>query len=179
MGNREILSVIKARRSSVRFTADPVSEADLQEILEAGRWAPSAFNAQPWAFVVLRDAAARAQATDILGRLTVAWKGFAQAPVMIVVAVDPGADPYHYVEDGAAAAQNMALAATALGLGSCWAGVHGGKAGDAEAALRALCGLPKAWRVIAAMPVGKPAYEAKSDRKPLAKLVHAEKYREP
>lgn len=178
MGDREILSIIRTRRSVIRFTADPVPEEDLQAILEAGRWAPSALNAQPWAFVVLRDAKLRGDAAEILGRITVAWKGFAQAPVLVVVAVDPAADPYHSVEDGAAASQNMALAAWALGWASCWAGVYtGAKTGGAEEALRALCGLPKTWRVIAALPFGKAAYEAKADRKPLAHLVHTDKYR--
>jgi nitroreductase len=177
MSDRGILSVIRERRSVVRFTADPVPEADLQEVLEAGRWAPSFLNAQPWDFVVLRDPDRRRRAVEILARKTVAWRGFAEAPVLIAVAVDPAADPYHSIEDGAAAAENMALAAQALGLATCWAGViQGGKPEGAEAELAELLCLPKGRRIIAVLPVGKPAYAARSDRKPLAAMVHTDRY---
>ncbi|MFN3347280.1 MAG: nitroreductase family protein, partial [Candidatus Bipolaricaulaceae bacterium] len=51
----DLLEVLRGRRSVLRFKPDPVPDADLERILEAGRWAPSYANAQPWKFIVVRD----------------------------------------------------------------------------------------------------------------------------
>jgi len=58
--------------------------------------------------------------TELAGTIT--GIGIKEAPVVVVVAVDPKTDPYHYVEDGAAATQNILLAAHSLGLGAFWVG---------------------------------------------------------
>lgn len=52
----DFLSLAKNRRTSVEFGSKPVSESQIKKILEAGRWAPSIFNLQPWHFVVIQDA---------------------------------------------------------------------------------------------------------------------------
>ena len=118
MIDNAILTALRERRSAHRFTAAPVDQEQLDAILEAGRWAPSATNSQPWDFVVVTDPALHAQLGGILREVTWAWAGFAAAPAMIVVAVDPGLDPVHFVEAGAVAAQNLCLAAHSLGLAS-------------------------------------------------------------
>ncbi|MBC7221999.1 nitroreductase family protein [Candidatus Bipolaricaulota bacterium] len=51
----DLLSVIQGRRSVLRFKPDPIPEEDLRKILEAGRWAPSYANSQPWKFIVVRN----------------------------------------------------------------------------------------------------------------------------
>lgn len=178
MKENEVLRVIRTRRSVTRFTEAPVSDEQLETILEAGRWAPSYINSQPWEFIVVRDADMRARLAEVLKRVTLAWHGFAQAPVLVAVAVDPTRDPSHSVEDGAAAVQNMALAAHSLGLASFWAGLHaavGGK-GSVVEEIRGLLDLPKHMSLVAMLPIGAAGYEAKADRRPLAESVHAEKY---
>jgi len=50
-----IFETIKLRRSTRKYTKEPVSENLILKILEAGRWAPSAGNSQPWSFIVLRE----------------------------------------------------------------------------------------------------------------------------
>lgn len=165
----------------IRFTDAPVSDEQLESILEAGRWAPSYINSQPWEFIVVRDGALRAKLAEVLKRVTLAWTGFAQAPVLVAVAVDPTRDPSHSVEGGAAAVQNMALAAHSLGLASFWAGLHaadGGK-GSVVDEVRTLLGLPKHMSLVAILPVGHPGYEARSSRRPLAETVHAERFGTP
>lgn len=178
MKENEVLRAIRTRRSVTRFTEAAVSEEQLESVLEAGRWAPSYINSQPWDFIVVRDPALRARMAEVLKRVTLAWQGFAMAPVLVAVAVDPTRDPSHFVEGGAVAVQNMALAAHSLGLASSWAGLHaadGGK-GSVVEELRVLLGLPKHMSLIAVLPLGTPAYEAKADRRPLAESVHAERY---
>ncbi len=139
MKENDVLKAIRGRRSVVRFTDAPVSDEQVETILEAGRWAPSYINSQPWEFIVMREKGLRARVAEVLKRATLSWQGFAQAPVLIAVAVDPSRDPRHSVEDGAAAVQNMTLAAHSLGLGSSWAGLYAADGGrDQVGVLRPL-----------------------------------------
>jgi nitroreductase len=164
----------------LRFDDGSVSEDHLEAILEAGRWAPSYINSQPWEFIVVRDLRLRIRAADILRRVTISWQGFAQAPVLVIVAVDVSTDPRHCVEDGAAAAQNMALMAHSLGLATFWAGVHGevDARGTPEDEIRSLLGIPRRMRLVAALPIGVPAYKAESTRRPLSEMIHVDGFRD-
>jgi len=175
------LESIRRRRSVRNFTAEPVTDAQLEEILEAGRWAPSARNSQPWDFVVVRDPQVRSAIGDLIRRVTYAWKGLATAPVIIVVSVDPTRDPEHFVEDGAVAAQNLCLAAQSLGLASSWAGVYERRVrrGSVEGALRKLLSLPRTHRVIAVIPIGNARRASQVPRRPLSDMVHRDRYRSP
>jgi nitroreductase len=179
MQENEVLKAVKGRRSVLRFEERPVSDEHIEAILEAGRWAPSYINSQPWEFVVIRDAERRRKASEILRRITLSWQGFAQAPVLILVAVSTTADPRHHLEDGAAAAQNMALMAHSLGVASFWAGIYGESdgRGTPEDELRSLLHIPRALRLVAALPIGYPAYAAESSRRPLLEMVHQESFR--
>jgi len=177
MIDNAILTALRERRSAHRFTDEPLPPEQLDAILEAGRWAPSAINSQPWDFVVVADPGLRSRMGAILREVTWAWAGFAAAPAMIVVAVDPGRDPVHFVEAGAVAAQNLCLAAHSLGLASSWAGVYesAGK-GTAEKDIKRLLGLPRTHRIIAVVPVGRPGLAPRGSRRPLAGMVHRDQY---
>jgi nitroreductase len=179
MKENDVLKAIRGRRSVIRFTDAPVSDEQVDTILEAGRWAPSYINSQPWEFIVVRDKGLRTRVAEVLKRATLSWQGFAQAPVLIAVAVDPSRDPRHSVEDGAAAVQNMTLAAHSLGLGSSWAGLYAadGGRGSIVDELRGLLNLPKHMSLVAVVPIGAAGYEATSTRRPLAEIVHAESFR--
>jgi nitroreductase len=178
MNDNEVLKAIRGRRSVIRFTEQAVTDDELSAILEAGRWAPSYINSQPWEFLVVRDAKTRGRLGEILRRITVAWQGFAGAPASIVVMADPARDPRHLAEDGAAAAQNMCLAAHSLGLATFWAGLHAvpETKGSAESDLKAVLGIPPGMQLVAVLPVGHPAYEATTSRRPLSEIVHMETY---
>ncbi|MGC8849234.1 MAG: nitroreductase family protein, partial [Candidatus Bathyarchaeia archaeon] len=116
-----VLDAIKGRRSIYRFKPDPIPDEKIEAILEAGRWAPSWTNAQPWRFIVVRDPERKRRLTEAAATIT--GVGIGEAPVVVAVIADPRVDPYHYVEDCAAATLNMALAAHSLGLSSFWVGV--------------------------------------------------------
>jgi len=174
------LKAIRERRSSLDFTSDPVTDEQVEAILEAGRWAPSALNSQPWDFVVVRDPQLRTGIAIILRRVTWAWGGFAAVPVMIVVSVDPSRDPDHFVEAGAVATQNLCLAAHSLGLASSWAGVYGSSraaAGNVEQDLKAVLSVPQTYRIIAVVPIGVAKDARRSSRRPLADMVHTDRFR--
>jgi len=164
----DILEVIRTRRSVRQYTGDPVSEEDIGKILEAGRWAPSAINSQPWKFIVLRSA-------EVSGKLarTLTWGKFlSQAALGIAVTIDETAST-NPVEDGAAATQNMLLEAHSLGLGACWIGVHGSAY---EAKAKKVLNVSEHERLLSIIAIGHPAEAPRRTRKPLVKLVFADEY---
>ncbi len=132
----EILRCIKSRRSCRNFKPDPVNESDLDMIIEAGLWAPSGNNRQPWYFTVIRNRhtvekinmgakeAAKKYLTDP-NRLAVANKTefdlFYGAPCIVVVSADMTSGTA--VADCSAAIQNMLLMAESLNIGSLWNGI--------------------------------------------------------
>ncbi len=178
MIDNAVLKAIKERRSIIRFKQEPVSNDQIQTILEAGRWAPSFANSQPWTFIVIKDDATKKALVDVVERVTLAREGVAGAPVLIALVADPMKDPRHYVEAGAVAAQNMALAAHSLGLASYWVGVYDAekKRNSAEAHLKKALGVPKDMRLIALLPIGVPAVETKKPRLELVNMVRYEKF---
>ena len=173
----EVLEAIRNRRSVLRFESTQVEEDKVEAVLEAGRWAPSWINKQPWNFIVIRDQKIKDELGDVV--LTTFVQGMKEAPVCIVVTVDTAADPYHYVEDGATATQNMALAAHSLGLNTCWIGVYDLKnqKNSVEFKVKKILEIPKNHRVIALLPLGHVKYEVpKKDRKTLQQIIYREKF---
>jgi nitroreductase len=164
-----VFETILARRSIRKFKADAVGRDRLEKLLEAARWAPSAGNLQPWVFVVVTSAEVR----EALAAAAYGQRFVAEAPAVIaVLAVPPKDTPYgrrgrelYCLQDTAAAVQNILLTAQDLGLGTCWVGAF-----DEDAAARAL-GAEEGERPVALVPVGVPAREGRSARRPLAAVV--------
>jgi nitroreductase len=94
--------------------------------------------------------------------------GIHEAPVIILVCIDRTVDPLHAIEAGAAATQNMTLAAHSLGLGSGWIGIWGT---EAEGAIRKLLKLPETIRVVSLLPIGIPNESPVIPRKPLEEVM--------
>jgi len=88
--NVEVLEAIKGRRSIRKYTKDSVPEDIVVKILDAGRWAPSAGNSQPWSFIVLKDEEVRKRVANA----TTYGKFLADAPLGIAVVVDPQASTH-------------------------------------------------------------------------------------
>ena len=160
-----------ARYSCRSFRPTPVTRATVEQLLEAARWAPSAGGLEPWRFVVVTDEAARrALAAAAHGQEFVA-----AASVVVVVCAVPEESAARYrdrgrtlycLQDTAAATENLMLAATAHGLGSCWVGAF-----DEAHAARAL-DLPAGWRPVAMVPIGEAAEAPpRRSRKPIGDVV--------
>jgi len=175
--DNEVLKAIRERRSVYRFKPGPVEDEKIQAILEAGRWAPSWTNTQPWEFIVVKDDPAKQGICDITKDI---WGngGIEGASVIIVTCVNPTKDPLHFIEDGAVATQNMALAAHSLGLASYWVGIFNlrNAKGSAEERVRDVLRIPWGIRVVAFLPVGIPAYHPKGERKRLRDMTFHEEY---
>lgn len=151
-----IIQAIKNRKCTFRFDSTPLSEDNIQTILDAGRWAPSWLNRQPWRFYVITEPKIKRQIMKDAPNIF--HEGILEAPITIAVLVNVMDDPFHYIEAGAVAAQNMALAAYALGLGSCWIGVFNLRDArrSTEERIKKALKVPKGYRLIALLPIGKP-----------------------
>jgi nitroreductase len=163
----EVLKAIRNRRTIRKFRPDPVDPLKLQMILEAGRWAPSFSNLQPWRFLVVRDLGLKI-ALDKAARESVLHLGINEAPVVILVCVDRRIDPLHAIEAGAAATQNMTLAVHSLGLGAGWIGIWGT---ETETSIQKLLKLPETVRVVSLLPIGIPDESPQGRRKPLEQSI--------
>jgi nitroreductase len=165
----DVVKAIRERRSIRKYKQDEVSEEDLSVILQAGRWAPSASNRQPWHFVIVRDSEMRKKLADAhsYGRF------MAESPVVIVVLGDPAIHPKYHLADPHNAVQNMLLAAYSLGLSTCWMGVRDT---DIEPRFRELLNIPENLRVICSISLGYGNQERSSSRKPIDEIVSWESY---
>ena len=146
----ETMDWILKRRSIRVYTAAPVSDEQLNELLRAAMAAPSANDVRPWAFVVVRDAERRKALAKIHK-----WSSMCKkAPVVIVVLGDPEASS-HWVEDCSAASENLLLAVAGLELGAVWVAIY--PHADCEAGVRQLLDIPERFRVLCLVPIGQPA----------------------
>lgn len=163
-----------ARRSIRRYTDEPVTEEQVTTLLEAAMAAPSAGGRYPWHFVVVTD---RAQKEALVESHPYASM-MLNAPVCIVVCGEParsipGREAY-WQQDTAAATENILLAATALGLGAVWCGVHPMPDRIAGAA-RAL-GLPEGVVPFSYVVIGHPDEEKEARTQYDAERVHHERW---
>lgn len=168
----ETWDAICARRNVREYLPEPVPEADLNRIAEAGWRAPSAKNRQPWDFVIVTD---RTQ----LQELSTVWQGaghIASAPAAIVLVVPVPPDERRKVTDQydvGQATMAMMLAATELGIGTGHSAV-----GDQEKA-HAILGVPDDYLVAFMLGIGYPADRKltpirKPNRRPFTEVVHRE-----
>jgi nitroreductase len=166
----EAWDAIRARRNVRNYLPDPVPEADLDRIAEAGWRAPSASNRQHWDFVIVTD-------RDQLQELSTVWQGarhIASAPAAIVLVVpEPPDERTRLIDqyDLGQATMAMMIAATDLGVGTGHSSV-----GDQEKA-RAILGVPDDHIVAYILGIGYPADRplkpiVKPNRRPFPEVVH-------
>jgi 5,6-dimethylbenzimidazole synthase len=172
----DLFAAMQGRRSCRNYSPEPIDEELIEKILEAGTWAPSPLNTQPWEFMVITNAGMKGRIFEEADRCRMwaleksGWKWLdsyrinflQQAPVIIAVVGDPkktGVDMF--MEEGnmgyqaacAAAIQNIHLAAYALGLGSLWYTLFDKKA------IREILGIDQAKTPLALVCLGRKASE--------------------
>lgn len=162
----DTIEAINSRRSVRRYKTDPVDDATLQKVLEAARWAPSWANSQCPHIIVVRDPAVRQKISEVAGK-TPAHGAITEAGVLLVHCAKKGVSGYYngkestdkgdwFFYDVGLAAQNVALAAHALGLGTVNVGIF-----DAKKAAEILK-LPEDYCVVTLMPLGYPDQDPKA-----------------
>jgi nitroreductase len=151
------------------YQSKPIPPQVVHRILEAGRLTGSAMNKQPWHFIVVEEP----ETIRNLGALARTGPYTAQAPLVIVVAVEDGR---FALSDASRAIQSMILAAWSEGVGSNWVGFQG------MDEVRSLLGIPAQLDVIALLPFGYPVKtvgKGKKKRKALAEVAHRGKFGQP
>jgi nitroreductase len=153
--NEQLLDLIRKRRTIRRFTADDVTDEEIETLLEMAMCAPNRLNRQPWHFVIIRDQQVKAALADILR----VHPYLTQAPVAIAVCAAFEASPT-WLMDVTAATENFLLGATALGLGAAWIGAPDTVLWNmVEEHLHDSLGIPLSVRIPIVLAIGHPAEE--------------------
>jgi nitroreductase len=151
----EMLDLIRRRRTIRRYTDERVSEEQVETLLEMAMCAPNRLDRQPWHFIVIRDKALQreiAEAYQVRPYVE-------QASVIIAVGANPAESPT-WMMDISAAAENLLLAATALGLGGAWFGAPDTALWDqTETLAREALRIPPHIRIPTMLAIGYPAEE--------------------
>lgn len=167
----DVIEAIKSRRSVREFTDEIVDDKALEEIMEAGRWAPSGLNNQAWRFIVVREAGTK----ERLSGLTHYGSIIKSAPVLIAVFLDRNKmyDHTKDVQSIGACIQNMLLAIHSMRLGAVWLGEILNKREGVNSVLDA----PDPFELMAVIAIGHPVRKKRvSERKELHSLVFREKF---
>lgn len=169
------LQSLFSRRSVRTFTNAPVAPGLVRDLLEGAMAAPSACGSDPWQFIVVHNRAALDAAAALLPNGPM----LRDAPVAVLVVGDRqrahrGLESY-MLQDCCAATQNLLLAASMLGLGAVWLGVHPNE--DRMAGLAKLFGLPDTVMPVAMVAVGHPAETPPPRTRYWADAVHSETWR--
>lgn len=166
----DAIRAIMGRRSIRSFNPKPLPDKDLKAIVEAGRHAPSAANRQPWHIVVVRESEQKKRLAAACSNQM--W--LADAGAIVAGVGKPDVNEKWYSVDVAIALQNMVIAATSLGYGTCWIGAFD------QGQVREVLGLPDSFVVVALTPVGFPKDEPTArPRMPLSEFASLDKYGEP
>jgi len=177
----DIMEVIEKRRSIRKYKGDPIPEEKLNKILEAARIAPSWSNMQCWRYVVVKDENTKKALADALPSRNPVKKAFTQAPIIIVGCADPersgyigsqriGDKQWHILDLGISM-QQLVLAATNEGLGTCWV------CWFSEKGVKDILKIPENIDVVALTPLGYPDEEPKAKhRKSVEEIVYYGKY---
>jgi nitroreductase len=198
MDTKSLASVIQRRRSVRVYKTGKVSDAQLQTILEAARWAPSGANTQPWEFVVTRDRKKMKKVREIYSNEwrerkredPVHYKGLKKdyvgdVSVLVLVCGDartqrvylttrqPGDREKLFQASIANAVQQMMLAAASMNLGTVWVSVRE----EVEPELRTLFRVPDPLRLLWVVPIGHArSWPKAKPRRPVAAFTHYEIY---
>lgn len=168
----ELKDAIFGRRSIRKFLDRSVPEEMVRDILDAAMAAPSAGNAQPWQFVVVDDRELLDSLTDIHPYI----KMVTQAPLGILVCGDLSLEKYqgYWVQDCAAAMQNMLLAIHSMGLGAVWTGIYPME--DRVQAFRERFNLPEHVIPLGFAPIGWPGQKSESKSRFKEDRIHKNTY---
>lgn len=179
----DFLDIIRDRRSIRKYLDKEVPQEALEQVLEAVRWAPSGGNIQPWEVIVILDPDTRTRLGETLGKGNPGRKAVVNAPVLLALCgkvkipetyrndvVTKFGDWWFLFHLGSAA-QNLCLAAHALGLGTLMVGFF-----DHDRASEILQ-VPEGYEVVVLIPLGYPAKAPSPPaRRETSEFLHQEKF---
>jgi len=148
----DAFEAIVTRRSIRKYTGDPISAETLDKLLEAGMCAPSAGNERPWHFIIVSER----DTLDEIPLIHPYARMIKEAQVAILVCGDISLELYdgYWVQDCAAAVENILIAANSMGLGAVWLGIY--PVEERVIGFRKLFGIPANVYPFAVIPLGVP-----------------------
>jgi nitroreductase len=179
----EFADVVKSRKSVRSYSEKKVEKEKLEYVLECARIAPSWANKQCWRFIIVTEK----EKIETVAKNSIINRWLKTAPIIVIACADPQDSGTHngidfFTVDVAIAMEHLVLAATDVGLGTCWIG------GFDEEKIKDVLGLPKRIRVVAMTPLGYPSEKngiqgkiahtliRGSRRKSLSEIVRYEKW---
>ena len=167
-----VIENIMTRASVRQFTDQKIPEDTLQAIVKCGMAAPSAVNAQPWAYVVVTE-------REVLDSLDAnhPWANLKTATAAIIVCGDmeralKGPNQEYWVQDCSAATENILLAAHAYGLGAVWCGVYHGPESERVEPVKRILNLPEGITPLNIITMGFPSSKVEPKDKWKPELIH-------
>ena len=180
---KDLMTLIRERRSIRKYEDRPVSQEDLQKILEAVRWAPSWTNCQCWEVVVVQDALTKEKLQAALPpKGNPAAKAMIQAPLVLVLCAKTQVSGFYkdmattkfgewFMYDLGLATQNLCLTAHSLGLGTVIVGMFD------HAGVAQLLGVPQGFEPVTLIPLGYPAkIGGAPNRKEVSDFIHLNRW---
>lgn len=171
-----VIENIMTRASVRKFTDRKIGTDTLEQIIKCGMAAPSAVNAQPWAFVVVTE-------REVLDSLNAnhPWANLETATAAIIVCGDmeralKGPAQEYWVQDCSAVTENILLAAHAYGLGAVWCGVYHGPESERVEPISRVLGLPETIIPLDIITMGYPAADVAPKDKWKPELIHYQKW---
>jgi nitroreductase len=164
----DVYECIRSRRTVREFKPDPVPDEIIHNILQAGRWAPSSSNTQPWHFVVVKNR----DTIAAIGQIATQGTFIGQAPLAIAIVMENARRPQL---DAGRAIQQMELMAWSKGLGTCFVGIRA----EQQHAIKGLLGIPEAMELITVLPFGyrqEGRRTGGTPRKPMEEIAHRETF---
>lgn len=172
----ELFEAIKNRRSIRTYKKQELTQDTINQLIDAARLAPSAGNAQSWAFVV----ATERKTKQALAIAAFGQKWLEEASVVFIVCADEKRAEESYgergktlysIQDTSAAIQNILLAACSMGLGTCWMGAF------REEEIKKVINAPPYMKPVALIPVGYPNESPRArSRRPSSEVVFKESF---
>lgn len=164
----DAIDCIKTRRSIRFYENEKIPEDVVEDILDCGRLAPTAFNKQPWEFIVVKKKDALKEIPEIVD-----YSDFIKNCSLCIVICGNTEEKY-YLEDSCAATENILLAAHAYGYGACWVAGHNQKH---TKELKQLLKIPKDYDPVSIVSIGKPKEKVKCPKKKKLKdILHKETF---
>ena len=178
----DLIQTIKERRSVRKFEDQPVSDEQVQALLEAVQWAPSWANTQCWEIVVVRDNEIKSKLQDTMAKGNPGTKALEQAPVLLAVCGKLQTSGFYkgqaptkfgdwFLFDLGLASQNICLTAQSMGLGTVMLGLF-----DHDKAKEVLQ-VPSGTELVTIIPVGVPAkVPSAPKRREITEFTHYESF---
>jgi len=176
----DFFAVVKGRRAVRKFKKKEVPLKLIEKIIEAGTWAPSAVNTQPWEFILARNKELKRkvraiydEASSTSGLYKQETEFIENATLLIILSYS---EKILHLFSTSAAVENILLAATASGLGSVWV-CRPLRVEKTLNELRVLFNIPSKYEVVGIIALGYPDEKPKpKERKPLKEILHFEKF---